>query len=230
MKSKKYRITLTVIILLFIFLFFNNDTEAEGYNLELGSRVLQFESRGADVAFLQKKLKNMSYYDGPIDGIYGKGTVQAVKKFQKDHDLMVDGVVGSQTVQRFTGDTLLSRMSVKRENIILLARIIHGEARGESREGKIAVGAVILNRVENSQFPDSLREVILQQGQFSSLLDGQANTYPSRSCISAAKAALIGYDPTYNSLYFYNPDVATNLAWIQTRPIIIRIGNHVFAK
>lgn len=230
MKLKKYKLTITIIFLLFIFLFFNNNTEAADYNLELGSRVLKFESKGGDVALLQKKLKKLSYYDGPIDGLYGIGTCEAVKKFQRKNSLSVDGIVGEETFQYFTEKKLLSRMSVRREDIILLARIIHGEARGEKFSGKVGVGAVILNRIKSNQFPDSIREVILQKGQFSCLIDGQANAYPDESSIAAAKAAIIGYDPTYKALYFYNPEVATNLAWIEGRPIVTKIDNHVFAR
>ncbi|MGM0437128.1 MAG: cell wall hydrolase [Bacillota bacterium] len=230
MKFKKVKVTLTLIMLLFMFLLINNETKAEGYNLELGSRLLEYGSEGADVALLQKLLKDMNYYNGEIDGIYGKGTIQAVKSFQKANNLSVDGIVGPKTIEFFKENSLFNRMHVDREEVIILARVINGEARGENFEGKVAVGAVILNRVESDDFPDTIREVILQQGQFSSLLDGQANPYPVESSIAAAKAALIGYDPSLNSLYFYNPEVATNLDWIRKRPIILEIGNHVFAR
>ena len=232
MKKQKFKFTFALLILLFLFLMLNNDSkaEAEGYNLELGSRVLKINSRGADVAQLQKKLAQLSYYNGQVDGLYGKRTAEAVKKIQRDKGLKADGIVGPSTLKYFNEDSLLSRTSVKRENIILLARIIHGEARGESLEGKVAVGAVILNRVKSKDFPNNIRDVILQEGQFSSILDGQANSYPNESSINAARAALIGFDPTYEALYFYNPKVATNLTWISRRPITTRIGEHVFAQ
>ena len=94
----------------------------------------------------------------------------------------------------------------------------------------MAVGAVVLNRVKSPGFPNTIREVILQEGQFSCILDGQANLYPSQSCIEAAKAAILGYDPTGGALFFYNPRIATNVEWISKRPVITRIGDHVFAK
>jgi len=230
MRFKKVKVTLTLIMLLFMFLLINNETKAEGYNLELGSRILEYGSEGADVALLQKILKDLKYYNGDIDGIYGKGTFLAVKNFQQTNGLSVDGIVGPKTIKHFKENSLSNSMHVDREEAIILARVINGEARGETFEGKVAVGAVILNRVENDEFKDTIREVILQQGQFSSLLDGQANSYPVESSIAAAKAALIGYDPSMDSLYFYNPEVATNLDWIRKRPVTLIIGNHVFAK
>ncbi|QTM00010.1 cell wall hydrolase [Iocasia frigidifontis] len=200
------------------------------YNLIFGERILKDGDEGADVAILQRKLKELSYYNGVIDGLYGKGTTNAVKLFQRDKGLMTDGIVGDETYQALPKGSLESRMDVSREEIILLARIINGEARGESFRGKVAVGAVIINRVESDSFPNSIREVILQRNQFSCLLDGQANFYPQKSSIDAARAALLGYDPTYGSLFFYNPKVATNVQWISTRPVVASIGDHIFAR
>ncbi|MTI60892.1 MAG: cell wall hydrolase [Firmicutes bacterium] len=200
------------------------------YNLIFGERILKNGDEGADVAILQRKLKELSYYNGVIDGLYGKGTTNAVKLFQRDNGLMTDGIVGDETYQALPKGNLESRMDVSREEIILLARIINGEARGESFRGKVAVGAVIINRVESDSFPNSIREVILQRNQFSCLLDGQANFYPQKSSIDAARAALLGYDPTYGSLFFYNPKVATNVQWISTRPVVASIGDHIFAR
>ena len=88
----------------------------------------------------------------------------------------------------------------------------------------------ILNRIESNQFPNTIRDVILQKGQFSSLMDGQANYYPGEEELQAARAALLGYDPTLGSIYFYNPDIATNTAWISRRNFVKRIGGHVFLR
>ncbi len=199
------------------------------YYFQLGERVLVRGDEGPDVALLQRKLKELSFYEGHIDGLYGSQTVQAVKEFQKNKGITVDGITGSETLSNLPQEELISRMSVDRDKIIILARIIHGEARGEDFKGRVAVGAVILNRVKSYKFPDSIREVVLQKGQFSCLYDGQANYYPLPSSIDAAKAAIIGYDPTYESLYFYNPEVATKIEWISKRPVTTRIGKHVFA-
>ena len=231
MRKRKFKLTVTLLILLIVFIFINETKADSGYNLEFGSRLLKYRDEGADVAILQNKLKRLSLYQGKIDGIFGKNTENAVRRFQARHNVDVDGIVGPVTYDLFKDKQLMSRrMDVNRNEIIQLARIIHGEARGETFKGKVAVGAVILNRVQNSDFPDTIRGVILQKGQFSCLIDGQANLYPSESSKNAAKAALAGYDPTYNSYYFYNPEVATNLDWIEKRPVVVRIGDHLFAK
>ena len=142
----------------------------------------------------------------------------------------MDGIAGDSTFKQLPKLNIYQSMDISRDSIILLARVIHGEARGESFEGKVAVGAVILNRVDDEQFPSTIREVILQRGQFSSLIDGQANLFPDQKSINAARAALVGYDPTFESIYFYNPDVATNISWISQRPVTLKIGDHVFAR
>jgi len=219
--------SLAIVLLLIIVLSIN---AAESYNLVLGERVLRKGDEGADVAILQRKLKEIGIYKGGIDGIFGAGTEEAVRNLQKKYKLTVDGIVGEKTINVLPADNLISRMDVSREEIIQLAYLINGEARGESFRGKVAVGAVVLNRVKSPGFPNTIREVILQEGQFSCILDGQANLYPSQSCIEAAKAAILGYDPTGGALFFYNPRIATNVEWISKRPVITRIGDHVFAK
>lgn len=224
------RVITTLLVLLFLSIYLTNDKVEAEYFLNLGERVLKKGNEGADVAILQQKLKDIGIYQGKIDGLFGSATERAVRIFQQRNNLMVDGVVGKETLAHLPKYSLISRMDISRNDIILLARIIHGEARGESFKGMVAVGAVILNRVESPRFPDSIRGVILQKGQFSSLIDGQANLYPSREAIYAAKAALLGYDPTFGSLFFYNPRVATNLAWISSRPVATRIGGHLFAR
>lgn len=218
-----------MVITLFIFVSYVSVMKAEDFN-ELGNRVLQYGDEGSDVAILQQRLSDLNFYNGKIDGIYGKKTKEAIKRLQQTYGLKIDGVTGESTIKYLPDNNIYSRMDISREQIILLARIIHGEARGESFDGKVAVGAVILNRVEDNKFPDMIREVILQRGQFSSLIDGQANFFPDQTAIDAARAAFLGYDPTYESLYFYNPKVATNVAWISKRSVTLRIGDHVFAK
>ncbi len=220
-----------IVFMLLLSTFFVLSSEVEsGYNLEFGERTLREKDEGGDVAILQQRLKDLSYYKGKIDGIYGSKTKIAVKKFQKEHGLKADGIVGPETFDKIPSESLLSRKEVSREDITQLARVIHGEARGEVSKGKIGVGAVIINRVESDEFPDTIKEVLLQPGQFSCMLDGQANFYPDDSSIQAARAALLGYDPTYDSLYFYNPRIASNVHWIEQRPIVTRIGSHIFAR
>ncbi|GAB6180561.1 hypothetical protein JCM14036_18800 [Desulfotomaculum defluvii] len=127
---------------------------------------------------------------------------------------------------------VLSRGDVSREDIKLLAKLIYAEARGESFEGKVAVGAVILNRMASPGFPKSIREIILEKNnyvyQFSPVQDGSINLEPDEESVKAAIEALMGRDPTGGALFFYNPVVAKD-KWIKTLPVITQIGNHVFA-
>lgn len=120
-----------------------------------------------------------------------------------------------------------------REDVLLLARAIHAEARGESFTGQVAVGAVILNRVKSGSFPRTVGEVIMQSGggtyQFTSVQDGSINLSPDDVAVYAAIQAISGQDPTRGALYFYNPETASD-RWIRSLPVVARIGNHVFAK
>ncbi len=126
----------------------------------------------------------------------------------------------------------LSRGKVSREELMLLAKIIHAEARGESFEGKVAVGAVVLNRIESPHFPKTISEVIFQKNnrvyQFSPVADGSFNLEPDETSLEAALQALSGKDPTGGALFFYNPELSSD-RWIRTLPVVTRIGKHVFA-
>lgn len=126
----------------------------------------------------------------------------------------------------------ISRANVSRDDLMLLARIIYAEARGESFTGQVAVGAVILNRVASPYFPKTIREVIMQRGpsvcQFTPVADGSINLEPDELAVNAALQALQGKDPTNGALFFYNPQTSTD-DWIRQLPVIARIGNHVFA-
>lgn len=116
-------------------------------------------------------------------------------------------------------------------DVQLLARAINGEARGESYEGQVAVGAVILNRVKSSSFPNSIAGVIYQPGAFTAVDDGQINVPISENStvVKAAQDALNGWDPTNGALYYFNPNTATS-DWIWSRPLIKTIGKHRFCK
>ena len=220
-----------VIFLLVIIFIFAVAFEASGSdNLHLGERELARGDEGGDVAILQRQLSEKGYYNGPIDGLFGPGTYQAVKDFQADNNLPVTGLAGRNTLVYFPEQELVSKLDVSRSELLALARVIHGEARGEPFKGMVGVGAVILNRINQDNFPGSINKVIREDGQFSSLMDGQANLYPDENAMNAARAALMGYDPTRGALFFYNPEIATNLAWISQRPIIKTIGNHTFAR
>ncbi|MBQ3049498.1 MAG: spore cortex-lytic enzyme [Oscillospiraceae bacterium] len=183
-------------------------------------------STGAEVRQIQTKLKNWGYYNGNVDGIYGSQTENAVKYFQRKNGLTVDGIAGPQTLAAMG---ISSSSSSSNSDYYLLARIISAEARGESYVGQVAVGAVVLNRVEHPSFPNSVSGVVYQPGAFTAINDGQINQPIANSAYQAARDALNGWDPSGGALYYYNP-AKTNNAWIRTRPVITTIGNHVFAK
>ena len=190
--------------------------------------VLKSGSSGSLVKTVQTKLKNWGYYTGAVDGIYGAKTVAAVKYFQRRNGLTADGVVGSKTAAAL-GVSLTSSSSsgYSSNDSYLLAKCIHAEARGEKYLGQVAVGAVILNRVKSSSFPNTIAGVIYQAGAFTAVSDGQINLEPDSNAMSAAKDAMSGWDPTNGCLYYYNPNTATS-AWIRSREIRLVIGNHTF--
>lgn len=185
-------------------------------------------SRGSEVRAIQEKLKERGIYKGSVDGIFGEGTKAAVKKFQKQQGLTQDGVAGPSTLKKL-GVTIGSAPAATQNNIYLLARIISAEARGETYSGQVAVGAVVLNRVEHPSFPDTLSGVIYQDGAFTAIVDGQFNQPIADSAYNAARDALNGQDPSGGAIYYYNPDKTSN-AWIRKRPVIKRIGKHLFCS
>ncbi|KXZ38894.1 N-acetylmuramoyl-L-alanine amidase [Alkalithermobacter thermoalcaliphilus JW-YL-7 = DSM 7308] len=188
-------------------------------------------SRGEEVRIVQDKLKRWGYYDGAVDGIYGYRTFLAVRSFQQKNGLKVDGIVGPQTREALGMPvaTPASRGGSRSDDVYLLARAITGEARGEPYTGQVAVGAVILNRVRDPRFPNSIASVIYQPGAFTSVADGQINMEPVESCIRAARDALNGWDPTGGALYFWNPARSTS-EWIWRLKPTLKIGKHWFAK
>ncbi len=112
-------------------------------------------------------------------------------------------------------------------DVTILAKMIHGEARGEPYIGQVAVGAVIMNRVKHKNFPNTIYGVCFQPGAFDAVRDGQYYQNPSPTAIRAARDAINGYDPTGGALYYWNPATATS-RWIWSRKIITQIGKHVF--
>ncbi len=189
-------------------------------------------SRGEEVRQIQTKLKRWGYYTGSVDGIYGSKTEEAVRYFQRKNGLTVDGIAGKKTLAAMgisSGSSGNSSVSSSSANVELLARVIYGEARGEPYAGQVAVAAVVLNRVEDSRFPKTIAGVVYQAGAFDAVADGQINLTPNQTAYNAARDALNGWDPSYGSIYYYNPATATN-KWIKTLPITVRIGKHVFSR
>lgn len=193
----------------------------------------KYGSRGNEVTQIQTKLKRWGYYNGNIDGIYGTQTVNAVKYFQRKNGLTVDGIAGPATLKAMgimtSSSSSSSSSSSYNSNLNLLSRLIYGEARGESYTGQVAVGAVVMNRVKSSSFPNTISGVIYQAGAFDVVSDGQINLNPDSTARKAAQDAMNGWDPSYGAIYYFNPATATN-KWIWSRPMTVTIGKHRFCK
>ena len=173
---------------------------------------------------IQRRLKELGYYDGSINGYFDDLTVVAIKNFQRDNGIYVSGAVGG-----ITASALGIYMSEQESNdLYLLAKCIHAEARGEVYLGMVAVGAVILNRVASPDFPNTIYDVIYQPWAFTAVHDGQIMLEPESAAYQAAQDALNGWDPSYGSLYYYNPRTASS-SWIFSRQTVVTIGQHVFA-
>jgi len=201
----------------------------------LGDRNLARGSRGPEVTELQKRLQMLGYVVGPIDGIFGRQTESAVRLFQKEHGLTVDGIAGRNTIRelkRLTGQTVTTggkAIGYKSSDVNLLARLVSAEAKGEPYRGQVAVAAVVLNRVKDPNFPNSIPDVIYQPGAFSPVANGEIWKEPVSSAVKAANEALAGNDPSYGALFFFNPAKTTN-KYLWSRPQIIKIGNHIFCR
>ena len=206
--------------------FRDNDVEA----------LSKYGSRGEEVRTIQTKLKRWGYYNGNVDGIYGSQTMEAVKYFQRKNGLTADGIAGTKTLQAMgiysssgNSSSSNSSSSTNSSDLNLLSRLVYGEARGEPYTGQVAVAAVVLNRVKNSSFPNTIAGVIYQKGAFDVVSDGQINLTPNDTAKKAAQDALNGWDPTNGAIYYFNPSTATN-KWIWSRPMTVTIGKHRFCK
>ncbi len=223
--KKKIIITIFAIISITIAIFFalfrDNSVEA----------LSKYGSRGNEVTQIQTKLKRWGYYNGSIDGIYGTKTVEAVKYFQRKNGLTADGIAGPNTLKAMgiSSSSSSSSGTSNSNNVNLLSRLIYGESRGETYTGQVAVGAVVLNRVKSSNFPNTIAGVIYQSGAFDAVSDGQINMNPDSTAKKAAQDALNGWDPSYGAIYYFNPATATN-KWIWSRPMTVTIGKHRFCK
>ena len=187
-------------------------------------------SRSEEVRKIQTALRDRGYFTSNIDGIFGTLTKNAVINFQRDNGLTPDGIAGKNTLKALgITDANQSFAGYDSNDYELLARTISAESRGETYLGQVAVGAVILNRIEHPSFPDTLSGVIYQKGAFSCLDDGQFYEPIADSAYSAARDAINGLDPSGGAIYYYNPTTATN-KWIRSRPVITTIGKHRFCE
>lgn len=226
--KNKYKVGILLMIAISLFL---------TYNIVIRNQVAEatskYGSRGDEVKQIQTKLKNWGYYKGSVDGIYGSGTLSAVKSFQKKNGLTADGIAGTKTLQAMgifsSSSNSSSSSSSSNANLNLISRFVHAEARGEPYTGQVAVAAVILNRVKDSRFPNTTSGVVYQPGAFTCVSDGQINLSPNEASRKAAQDAINGWDPTYGAVYYFNPATATN-KWIWSRPVTVTIGKHRFCK
>ena len=190
--------------------------------------------QGADVTRIQQRLRQYGYMDAPADGIFGQATYDAVVWFQRKNGLRADGVVGPATAAALgislsaSAGSSAAAGSYNESEIYTLARLVHAEARGEPYLGKVAVAAVVLNRVRSASFPNTISGVIYQAGAFDCVADGQINLSPDSDSLRAARDAMNGWDPTGGCIYYYNPATATS-AWIWSREVRLTIGAHSFA-
>jgi N-acetylmuramoyl-L-alanine amidase len=209
------------------------------------NRYLVKGSTGGDVYELQGRLKHLGFYRGPIDGIFGWRTYWAVRNFQYRYGIRADGIVGPLTKNKLYRATRNYRASASSKkgtinhhspqgritynDMLLLARTVYGEARGEPFIGQVAVAATILNRLEDPRFPKTIPGIIFQPGAFTAVSDGQIWLTPNQTALKAVQDALNGWDPSGGSVYYFNPATATS-GWIWSRPQIKRIGKHIFCR
>ncbi|MFD2371960.1 spore cortex-lytic enzyme [Brevibacillus sp. GCM10020057] len=221
-------------------------------------QIVKVGATGGDVREMQYRLKFLGYYTGKVDGVFSWRSYWALRNFQYEFGLPVDGVLGPktkvklynatknykptaadlgvpQTSQSTPGKTGPSRKqtfhatSISENDLRLMANAVYGESRGEPYIGQVAVAAVILNRTKNPSFPNTPAGVIFEPGAFTAVADGQIWLTPNETSKRAVKDALKGWDPTGGAIYYFNPDTATS-GWIWSRPQIKKIGRHIFCR
>ncbi|WP_406600328.1 spore cortex-lytic enzyme [Metabacillus sediminilitoris] len=234
-----------IFILLVIFLSGTILTLQESNTDAFTNQVIQRGAVGDDVIELQSRLEYIGFYKGGIDGVFGWGTYWALRNFQSEFGLPVDGVAGLKTRQKLVNVTKYDYTKgadqaqkstainvpagFSQNDIQLIANAVHGEARGEPYIGQVAVAAVILNRVKSPTFPNTVSGVIFEPLAFTAVADGQIWLTPNETSKKAVLDAINGWDPTENALYYFNPDTATS-SWIWGRPQIKQIGKHIFCR
>lgn len=225
MKTKKEqvlyaRITYTVLAVLFIILFFIGAVLTSLFYQPETAIIVQTD----EYIEIQTRLKDWGYYDGPITGEVDNETREAIMDFQSSHGISATGNLDAATTAAI-GVYVNTQTS---NDIYMLAKCIYAEARGEPYEGMVAVGGVILNRVKSAEFPNTIYGVIYQPWAFTAVHDGQIDLEPNTTAYEAAQDAMNGWDPSYGSLFYYNPDKATS-QWIFSRETVVVIGSHIFA-
>lgn len=199
--------------------------------IKYSTAISKYGSSGSEVTAIQTKLKRWGYYYDYIDGIFGTKTLNAVKYFQQKNGLVADGIAGTKTLNAMgiNNTSTSTSANASTANLNLLSHVVYAESRGEVYEGQVAIAAVVLNRVKSSSFPNTVSGVVYQPGAFTCVSDGQINLTPDSTAKKAAQDALNGWDPSYGSIYYFNPNTATS-AWMWSRPYVITIGSHRFCK
>lgn len=213
-------------------------------------RILELGNSGDDVIELQERLKYIGYLKGETDGKFGWNTYWALRKFQKDFGMKVDGKAGKDTQRVLVAKTKYERNQkapatakveskqsssgykahgLSANDLKILANAVYGESRGEPYVGQVAVAAVILNRVDNPSFPNTPSGVVFEPRAFTAVADGQIWLTPNETAKKAVQDALNGMDPTGGCIYYFNPETATS-PWIWGRPQVKKIGKHIFCK
>ncbi len=217
-------------------------------------RIVKKGATGSDVREMQYRLKHLGFYTGKVTGRFDNRSYLALRNFQYEFGLRVDGVLGSKTKVKLYNATrnyrptaadlgreggggrttaprrtVTTRGGYSANDIRLMANAVHGEARGEPYVGQVAVAAVIVNRTRHPSFPNSPAGVIFEPRAFTAVADGQIWLTPNAQSRKAVRDAINGWDPTGGAIYYFNPDTATS-AWIWSRPQIKRIGKHIFCR
>lgn len=217
-------------------------------------RIVTVGTTGSDVQEMQGRLKHLGFYTGPVDGHFGWRSYWALRNFQYEFGLKVDGVLGPKTKLKLwqatrnwrptaeeagarraqaaparNNNVRVTTRGFSANDIRLMEQCVYGEARGEPYIGQVAIAAVILNRVEHPNFPDTPAAVIFEPRAFTAVADGQIWLTPNQQAKKAVQDALKGWDPSGGAIYYFNPATATS-AWIWSRPQIKRIGKHIFCR
>lgn len=253
-----FRKRIIILLLLVAVLLPVNDSAA------FSSQEIQRGAFGDDVIELQSRLQYLGFYNSNIDGIFGYSTYWALRNFQEQYGLQVDGIAGKTTKKKLADNSDYNKQFVMdqiakgnrfttyggipleqqvkqgtknettqlpakytEKDLQMMANAVYGEARGEPYEGQVAVAAVILNRLESSEFPNSISDIIFQPRAFTAVADGQIWLEPNERAKQAVLDAINGWDPSENALYYFNPKTATS-SWIWSRPQIKQIGEHIF--
>lgn len=246
--SKKLTIfTFATALIVSLVLAYSTATSDE---VTFSGRILELGSSGDDVIELQDRLKYIGYLKGETDGEFGWNTYWALRKFQKDFGIKVDGKAGRETQKILVAKTkyepnqkapAAAKVKSKKQSsgykahglsandLKMMANAVYGEARGEPYVGQVAIAAVILNRVDSPSFPNTPSGVIFEPRAFTAVADGQIWLTPNESAKKAVQDALNGVDPTGGCTYYFNPETATS-AWIWGRPQVKKIGKHIFCR